>query len=180
MGHSVHVRFGGRGLIRRVANQGGASSVSWWRQGWPRSRSMHRSACLRGSGKASPTSLSISLPFFVVAALSVVLGAAVGVLATPGAIQADQPETAPPPIATVVTPVVATVTPVEDVVTPITGMAEASTGSAQRVGSEAEGSDNPFSGVRGGFIGAAIALGLVVLATVAVRGARTLGRQRHQ
>ena len=141
---------------------------------------MYRSACPRGPGEASPGSLSVSLPFFVVAALSVILGTAVGMLATPGTIQADQPETAPSPIATVVTPVVATVIPVEDVVTPMTGMAEATTRSAEQTGSGAGRSDNPLAGVRGGFIGAAIALGLVVLATVAVRGARTLGRQRHQ
>jgi hypothetical protein len=123
----------------------------------------------------------VLVPFLATAAaLATIVGTAVGMMVAPDGVQADQTGTAPTPVATAVTPVVATVIPFQEVVTPIAGMAEATTSSAQQMGSETERSGNPFGGVRGGFIGAAIALGLVLLATVTVRGARSLVKQRHQ
>ncbi len=92
----------------------------------------------------------------------------------------DGADASPTPVATVVTPTVATVEPVEQVVTPITGMAEATTESAQLIGSDDGGSGNLFAGVRGGLIGAGIALGVVVVATVVVRGVTARRKQRHQ
>lgn len=119
----------------------------------------------------------LACSFVAVAAVALILGTAVGVLTTPGGAQADEPETVPTPAATVVSPVVATVVPVENVVTPITGMAEARIGSAQQAGEAAGGSDNLFTGVRGGLIGAGIAVGAVLVVTAAIRGARAALRR---
>lgn len=121
------------------------------------------------------------LPFLLaVAALATILGAAVSMMSAPTTIQADEPETAPTPVATVVTPVVVTVVPVEQVVTPLTGMAEAETTAVEQGAADEGSSSSVFSGVRGGFIGAGIAIGLVMVATVIVRGARVLVRQRRE
>jgi hypothetical protein len=100
-------------------------------------------------------------------------------LATPGSIQADEPNPAPTPVDTVVTPVVVTVVPVHQVVTPITGMAEAETTGVEQSPPGDSGSSSPFGGVRGGLIGAGIAVGMALAATVAIRGAkRALTRGR--
>jgi len=87
---------------------------------------------------------------------------------------ADEPPTR---AATVVTPVVATVIPAEEVVTPLTGMAEVTTGSAQQIGDDPEGSSNPFTGVRGGFIGAGIGFGAFVVVGALVAAARAVLRR---
>lgn len=177
----MHIYSSWRGPVQQVVNPAGAPLAYWWRRRWLGSTSSHQPAWPRGSGQMRIGGRPVLLPFLAAAAaLATIVGTAVGMLVAPGGVQADQPGTAPTPVATAVTPVVATVIPLQDVVTPITGMAEATTSSAQQMGSETERSGNPFAGVRGGFIGAAIALGLVLLATVTVRGARSLVKQRHQ
>ena len=177
----MHIYFTWQGRVLQVVNPSGASLAHWWRQRWLGSTSSHQPAWPRGSGQMRIGGRPVLVPFLATAAaLATIVGTAVGMLAAPGGVQADQPGTAPTPVATAVTPMVATVIPLQDVVTPITGMAEATTSSAQQMGSETERSGNPFGGVRGGFIGAAIALGVVVLALVAVRGARALVKQRYQ
>ncbi|MEE9286007.1 MAG: hypothetical protein V3V35_09820 [Dehalococcoidia bacterium] len=87
------------------------------------------------------------------------------------------PDEPPTPVATVVIPVVATVVAGESVVTPVTGVAEATTGSAQPDADGGGGAGSLFSGVRGGFIGAGIALGVVLALTAVVRGARSILRR---
>lgn len=119
-----------------------------------------------------------------VALLSLILGSAaiVSVLVIaalfPGAAQGNPGADEPPmPVPTVVTPVVKGVNPVEKVVTPITGMAEAETSAVEPGAADEGSSSSVFSGLRGGFIGAGIALGLVVVATVVIRGARRAFRR---
>ena len=114
------------------------------------------------------------------AALALVLTTAVATLPAPTTTQANETETAPTPVATVVTPVVVTGVPVEQVVTPLTGMAEAETAAVEQGAADEGSSSSVFTGVRGGFIGAGIAIGLVMVATVIVRGARALVKQRRE
>ena len=84
------------------------------------------------------------------------------------------------PTTTAVTPIVVTVVPSESTVTPLEGQAEASTAPLNESPAGRQNSSNPFAGVRGGFIGAGIGIGLVVVATAAVRGARAVARRRHR
>ncbi len=122
--------------------------------------------------------VAVFLPTLLSAAIVSILAIA-GLF--PGAARANPgPSASPTPVATVVTPVVEGVNPVEEVVTPVSGTAEATTVRAQEIGGEGEGSGNLFTGVRGGLIGAGIALGMVVVATVVIRGGRALVKQRHR
>jgi hypothetical protein len=138
-------------------------------------------AVVKGYGKRCRTLKGLAAVALVVLLVSAIACLSVSWSLSLGGARAESgPDEPPAPVATAVTPVVATVIPLQDVVTPITGMAEATTSSAEQTGSGAERSNNPFAGVRGGVIGVGIALGLVLLATVTVRGARALVKQRHQ
>jgi hypothetical protein len=81
------------------------------------------------------------------------------------------PQGSPTPASTEITPVHVTAVAEETAVTPITGQAEATSGPAQ-ADPEVGDSSGLFTGVRGGLIGAGIALGIVVVVTVLVRGIR--------
>lgn len=111
------------------------------------------------------------LPLLLLSATILWCASASAARADPG------PDEPPTPVATVVTPVVEGVNPVEEVVTPVTGVAEATTGSAQPDADGGGGSGSLFAGVRGGFIGAGIAVGVVLALTAAVRGARSILRR---
>jgi len=76
------------------------------------------------------------------------------------------------PAATGVTPVVSTVVPRSDVVTPEGAMAERTVSSSSAGEADGGGSSNPFSGVRGGFIGAGIGVGAFLLVAALVAAAR--------
>ena len=99
-----------------------------------------------------------------------------------GAVLADAQEASTPtsgPTTTVVTPMAVTVLPSESTVTPLEGEAEASTAPLNESPAGRQNPSNPFLGVRGGFIGAGIGIGLVVVATAAVRGVRAVAKRRH-
>jgi hypothetical protein len=100
-------------------------------------------------------------------------------LTRPRPIDSNQAGTpVPQPTISIVTPVAVTVVSSESIVTPLEGQAQAQTGPLAD-GPAAE-SSSPFTGVRGGLIGAGIALAIVVAATVAVRATRAAVRQRHR
>ena len=99
-----------------------------------------------------------------------------------GAVLADAQEASTPtsgPTTTVVTPMAVTVLPSESTVTPLEGEAEANTAPLNESPAGRQNSSSPFAGVRGGFIGAGIGIGVVVVATAAVRGVRAVAKRRH-
>jgi hypothetical protein len=114
--------------------------------------------------------------FAAAASLAAILGTA-GMLAPPGTVQADEPDIAPTPAATGVTPVVSTVVPRSDVVTPERAMAERTVSSATAGEADSSGSSHPFSGVRGGLIGAGIGVGAFVVVAALVAAARAVLRR---
>jgi hypothetical protein len=81
------------------------------------------------------------------------------------------PQGSPTAAPTEIAPVRVTAVAEETAVTPITSQAEATSGPAQ-ADPEVSDSSGLFTGVRGGLIGAGIALGIVVVVTVLVRGIR--------
>ena len=87
---------------------------------------------------------------------------------------------ASPPTTTVVTPIAMTVVSSQSTVAPLEGEAEANTAPLGDGLTGSRSSSSPFAGVRGAFIGAGIAIGAVVVATAAVRGARAVAKRRRR
>ncbi len=109
-------------------------------------------------------------------AFAIALASVVGLMSL-DAVFAQTPTDAPAvstPINDVVPPVVSTILPNVEEVRPESSQAEASTGRVEGDPIEAGGSGSPFTGVRGGFIGAGIGLGAVALIAAVAVGARAI------
>ena len=111
-----------------------------------------------------------SLPIFGAAAMLAV-GAVVALTASAAAQEGDEVPGAPP-IVTVVNPGVVTVVPQQTVVAPIQSTVEERTEDASLGLAGEQSGGNLFTGVRGGFIGAGIAFGVVLALAVAVAAVR--------